>query len=234
MQKDIDSTNQKAAEALKTAVPTSKAATELTSLQSKLDLMSVSDEREYYTMSSVDVDRQNSRVAEARKVLSRINNCITRIDEEKKAKPLADAKNALSAVRDQAEGIYNSLDENSLKDADKHYKSDLQALLGTVDGLMQSDDKDAINTASNSISKLLESIKTSQNAKKTDVEKEKRKAEQAEKQAQDDAALQAAQGIQSFKDRVQALQNIPSVRDKGLRAVCELAGGTYSGTCEEG
>lgn len=101
-------------------------------------------------------------------------------------------------------------------------------MLGTVDGLMQSDDKDAINTVSNSISKLLESIKTSQNAKKTDVEKEKRKAEQ------DDAALQAAQGIQSFKDRVQALQNIPSVRDKGLRAVCELAGGTYSGTCEEG
>lgn len=172
MQKDIDSTNQKAAEALKTAVPNSKAATELISLQSKLDLMAVSDESEYYTMSSVDVDRQNSRVAEARKVLSRINNCITRIDEEKKAKPLADAKNALSAVRDQAEGIYNSLDENSLKDADKHYKSDLQALLGTVDGLMQSDDKDAINTVSNSISKLLESIKTSQNAKKTDAEKE--------------------------------------------------------------
>ena len=91
--------------------------------------------------------------------------------------------------------------------------------------MLQSGNIDQVNELANKLNSMKKAIQDAQ------AEKSAGDSQAQSNQAEQDVLNKT---YSSFKEKVQALQNVPSIRSKGLREVCELAGGVYSGSDTQG
>lgn len=222
--KSNDDMIAKGREEQKTAIPDSAASDDFDHLVFSSNMIVIN--RDYDSiLSKEECDKQYARLKKLDDYTTKMASTITRMGDEKRSKPLADAKNALTGIRDQMTSFANGLSEGSLPSDKKNLKSDLNNLLGQVDTTLQSGNIDQVNELVNKLNNMRKVIQDAQ------VEKSAGDSQDQSSQAEQDALNKA---YSSFKEKVQALQNVPSIRSKGLKAVCELAGGVYSGSDTQG
>lgn len=222
--KSNDDMIAKGREEQKTAIPDSAASDNFNQLVFFSNMIVI--DRDYDSiLSKEECDKQYARLKKLDDYTTKMASTITRMGDEKRSKPLADAKNALAGIRDQMTSFVSGLSEDSLPSDKKNLKSGLNNLLGQVDTVLQSGNIDQVNELANKLNNTKKAIQDAQYRKAT-----------SDSQAQSNQAEQDAlnKTYSSFKEKVQALQNVPSIRSKGLKAVCELAGGVYSGSDTQG
>lgn len=222
--KSNDDMIAKGREEQKTAIPGSAASDDFDHLVFSSNMIVI--DRDYDSiLSKEECDKQYARLKKLDDYTTKMASVITRMGDEKRSKPLADAKDALTGIRDQMTSFADGLSEDSLPSDKKNLKSDLNNLLGRVDTTLQSGSIDQVNELANKLNNMKKAIQDAQ------AEKSAGDSQAQSNQAEQDALNKT---YSSFKEKVQALQNVPSIRSKGLRAVCELAGGVYSGSDTRG
>lgn len=214
----------KGREEQKTAVPNSTASAEFNNLVSTSNMIAINEDFSR-DISQEECDKQYERLKKLDGYTTKMSTVITRMEDEKRSKPLADAKSALSGLRDSMVSFLAGVSDDSLPSDKKNLKSDLEGLLGQVDTVLQSDDISQVDELTNKL-----------NSKKKEIQDAQVEKSDSDAQAQDNQTEQDAlnKTYNSFKDKVQALQNVPSIKSKGLKYVCELAGGEYEGTATQG
>lgn len=222
--KSNDDMIAKGREEQKTAIPDSAASADFDHLVFSSNMIII--DRDYDSiLSKEECDKQYARLKKLDDYTTKMASAITRMGDEKHSKPLADAKNTLAGIRDQMTSFVSGLSEDSLPSDKKNLKSDLNNLLGQVDTALQSGNIDQVNELANKLNSMRKTIQDAQ------AEKATSDSQTQSNQAEQDALNKT---YSSFKEKVQALQNVPSIRSKGLKAVCELAGGVYSGSDTQG
>ena len=214
----------KGREAQKTAIPDSEASAEFNSLVSTSNMIAINEDFSR-DISQGECDKQYERLKKLDGYTTKMSTVITRMEDEKRSKPLADAKSALSGIKDSMTSFLAGVSDDSLPSDKENLKQDMQGLLNQVDTALQSDDISQVDELTNKL-----------NSKKKEIQDAQAEKSASGAQAQDDQTEQDAlnKTYNSFRDKVQALQNVPSIKSKGLKYVCELAGGEYEGTATQG
>lgn len=222
--KSNDDIIAKGREEQKTAIPDSDASAEFDHLVFSSNMIVI--DKDYDSIKSKDeCAKQYDRLKKLDDYTAKMTSVVTRMGDEKRSKPLADAKSTLSGIRDQITSFASGLSEDSLPSDKKNLKSDLNNLLGKVDTTLQSGNIDQVNELANKLNSMKKTIQDAQ------AEKSASDSRTQSAQVEQDALNKT---YSSFKEKVQALQNVPSIRSKGLKAVCEMAGGVYSGSDAQG
>lgn len=216
------------------AIPGSGLVRSLDSLIERADLVVVDDGSWIggYSLTAADVDRQYDRIDTLKGYTKDIRGYVKRINEEKVSKPLSDAKTALIAKRDEAKEYLSGVQDGSLLVDDYHFKDELRDAVNSADSLLEGSDTDAINAKVGDLDAKIGAVKDAQQ-RKIDDNKKKEEEQRRQKEARDGYS-QARRVLDdeslTFQQRIDALRDIPSVEDQGLKYVCELAGGTYQGS----
>lgn len=218
----------KGREAQKTAIPDSEASTEFNSLVSSSNMVAINKDFSS-DISEEECTKQYERLKKLDSYTDKMSTVITRMEDEKRSKPLADAKASLTGIQKQLTTFLAGLSDDSLPSDKQSLKSDLNNLLGQVDTALQSDNITKVDELINKLNSKKKEIQDAQ-AEKSESDAQAASDADAQKEAQD--ALNKT--YSSFREEVQALQNIPSIKSKGLKYVCELAGGEYEGTDSQG
>ena len=185
-----------------------------------------------YSLTVEDVDRQYDRIDTLKGYTKDIRGYVKRINEEKISKPLSDAKTALIAKRDEAKEYLSGVQDGSLLTDDYHLKSELRDAVNSADSLLEGSDTAAINAKVGDLDAKMGAVKDAQQRK---IDDDKKKEEEQRHQKEKEDGYSQAQSVLgdeslSFQQRIDALRDIPSVEEQGLKYVCELAGGTYQGS----
>lgn len=214
----------KGREEQKTAIPNSTASAEFNDLVSTSNMVAINKDFSR-DISQGECDKQYERLKKLDSYTNKMSTVITRMEDEKRSKPLADAKSALSGIKDSMASYLAGVSDDSLPSDKKNLKSDMSSLLSQVDTVLQSDDIAQVDELANKL-----------NSKKKEIQDAQAEKSASDSQAQDNKTEQDVlnKTYSSFKDKVQALQNVPSIKSKGLKAVCEMAGGEYEGTSTQG
>lgn len=218
----------KGREEQKTAVPGSKASADFDHLVISSNMVAVNKDFSR-KMSKDECTKQYDRLKKIDDYTNKMSVAIARMEDEKRSKPLADAKRSLSDVRDKMTSFLSGVSDDSLPSDKKNLKSDMNNLLSQVDTVLQSDDIDQVNELVNDINSKKQEIQDAQEKKSAGDSQAKNS--KSEKESEREVL---SRNYRSFSEKIQALQNVPSIKSKGLKYVCELAGGEYEGTDTQG
>lgn len=185
-----------------------------------------------YSLTAEDVDRQYDRINILKGYTKDIRGYVKRINEEKISKPLSDAKTALIAKRDEVKEYLSGVQDGSLLTDDYYLKGELRDAVNSADSLLEGSDTAAINAKVGDLDAKVKAVKDAQQRK---IDDDKKKEEEQRQQKEKEDGYSQAQSVLndeslSFQQRIDALRDIPSVEEQGLKYVCELAGGTYQGS----
>lgn len=185
-----------------------------------------------YSLTAEDVDRQYDRINILKGYTKDIRGYVKRINEEKISKPLSDAKTALIAKRDEVKEYLSGVQDGSLLTDDYYLKGELRDAVNSADSLLEGSDTAAINAKVGDLDAKVKAVKDTQQRK---IDDDKKKEEEQRQQKEKEDGYSQAQSVLndeslSFQQRIDALRDIPSVEEQGLKYVCELAGGTYQGS----